>query len=169
MLTDIKQSDFNQLREINKQYSTKEITREQYIQKKYDWQKGAGVETIIDIKNEIDEDTGLVIAEDWTLIQRGYCRKCKQKIKHWPGVFVGRTFYCSWIETHYRESSGYCLDCARQKAETDTQNRPYSPPVEVDVVRGPHGKETHKYDNGLEVEDLTPYDDDYWFYTKGRD
>lgn len=102
-----------------------------------------------------------LIADDYTLIKKGQCRLCKQKVEPYSEAYVGKVFYGVLIAYKYDMASGYCRECAKLKADEVNRERSTDTPYEVDTIRGCHGKETHYMSNGLVIEDLTPYDREY--------
>lgn len=109
------------------------------------------------------------VADDWTVISIKNCRRCKEEIKPYKEVYVGKIYCASWIEYVYKYGCGYCASCAAVKAAEHNVQRHIEPPYVVDTIYGVHGKETKVYNNGLTVEELTPYDYEYDLYGGNND
>lgn len=112
--------------------------------------------------DEVEKDK--IIADDWTLIRPGHCRRCKGKIKPWTGSFIGAYYFCCRVELEIGQQSGYCKTCAKIKAAEFSNQYGYTPPLVTERYTDVYGTEHVKYEDGSGTEFIGAGDTRYPLY-----
>lgn len=83
------------------------------------------------LKERLRPDKELVRVEGFNWKNWGCCLGCQKPLKKWEGAYYGVfSDFCSLFDIEYSHFTGYCEECAKEKAlESRQHNHPTCPPV----------------------------------------
>ena len=109
---------------------------------------------------EVEEpDYSRIVADDFSVINRGNCRVCKQKIKPYRNKYYERHYSCgNLFSFELSMQNDYCEACAIQKAKKYILADDTMPPKKEVREFSKDGLILSRtiYQDGSEIEELTP-------------